>query len=218
MNENDIDFCKQLLLCVPCIFANSQSTIAQQFPSLTCLVWSYQFWSIVTSPGSGTTAVYETCHRYPQNMYQDSNWKASRAFATLSIIVGGIALFTNLISACVSPLRKTSRYECGVFIITAFFQGMSLLLLNSYLCNGEDNLLLQQMKDGLGNMGNNDLDFQETCSISTGAKCTIAAMVFWLVAGILSRLSFINNKKEEEEGCSNPNTATEPLILSGENL
>lgn len=199
------------------IFANSQSTFAaQQFPSLTCLVWSYQFWSIVTSPGSGTTAVYETCHRYPQNMYQDSNWKASRAFATLSIIVGGIALFTNLISACVSPLRKTSRYECGVFILTAFFQGMSLLLLNSYLCNGEDNLLLQQMKDGLGNMGNNDLDFQETCSISTGAKCTIAAMVFWLVAGILSRLSFINNKKEEEEGCSNP-TATEPLI-PGENL
>ena len=83
-------------------------------------------------------------------------------------------LFANLISACVSPLRKTSKLEAPVFVIAGLFQGLSLLLLNSALCN--DNTLIAQLQEDAANLGNNGLEFSDSCSISTGANCTIAAV------------------------------------------
>ena len=130
----------------------------------------------------------------------------------MAIIFGGVFLFANLISACVSPLRKTSKLEAPVFVIAALFQGLSLLLLNSALCN--DNTLIAQLQQDAANLGNNGLEFSDTCSISTGANCTIAAMVFWLVAAVTSRQGVVTEKLEEERSS---NAATEPLI-PGENL
>ena len=96
-------------------------------------------------------------------------------------------------------------------MIAALFQGLSLLLLNSALCN--DNTLIAKLQEDAANLGNSGLEFSDSCSISTGANCTIAAMVFWVVAAITSRQGVVTEKLEEERS----NAATEPLI-PGENL
>lgn len=171
-------------------------------------IWSYQFWTIATSVGG--SVIFETCHRYPSSVNVDGNWKAARAFSTMALLVGGIFLFANLISACLSPSRKTSRAEAPAFLVAFFFQGMSLLLLKSALC--QDNSLIRQLQKDAGILGNNGVEFQDTCSLSTGANCTIAAIVFWFLAAIASSIGVKTEKKEEADSAM-----TEPLI-PGENL
>ena len=110
----------------------------------------------------------------------------------------------------ISFLHLSPNAHLPVFVLAALFQGLSLLLLNSTLCN--DNTLIAQLQQDAANLGNNGLEFSDTCSISTGANCTIAAMVFWVVAAVTSRQGVVTEKLEEERS-----TATEPLI-PGENL
>ena len=131
-------------------------------------------------------------------------------YISVAIIFGGVAVFTNLISACVSPLRKTSKWEAPAFFLAALFQGLSLLVLNSVLCN--NNTLVAQLEEEAANLGNS-LVFSDTCSISTGANCAIAAMIFWLVSAVTSRMSVVAEKREEDGSSA----GTEPLI-PGENL
>ena len=92
----------------------------------------------------------------------------------------------------------------------ALFQGLSLLVLNSVLCN--NNTLVAQLEEEAANLGNS-LVFSDTCSISTGANCAIAAMIFWLVSAVTSRMSVVAEKREEDGSSA----GTEPLI-PGENL
>lgn len=132
-------------------------------------------------------------------------------YIPVAIIFGGVAVFTNLISACVSPLRKTSRWEAPAFFLAALFQGLSLLVLNSVLCN--NNTLVAQLEEEAANLGNRGLAFPDNCSISTGANCAIAAMIFWLVSAVTSRMSVVAEKREEDGSSA----GTEPLI-PGENL
>lgn len=171
-------------------------------------IWSYQFWTVATSVGG--SVVFETCHRYPSNVDIDSTWRASRAFTTLALIVGGVFLFYNLISACVSPLRKTSPVEAPAYLLACFFQGMSLLLLNSSICT--DNSLIKTLQLQVAQLGTTGLEFPETCSMSTGANCTIAAIIFWALSALTSTMTV---RFEKKEGGSSD--AIEPLI-PGENL
>ena len=132
-------------------------------------------------------------------------------YIPVAIIFGGVAVFTNLISACVSPLRKTSKWEAPAFFLAALFQGLSLLVLNSVLCN--NNTLVAQLEEEAANLGNRGLAFPDNCSISTGANCAIAAIVFWLVSAVTSRMSVVAEKREEDGSSA----GTEPLI-PGENV
>jgi len=172
-------------------------------------VWSYQFWTFATSVEG--SAIFQTCHRYPSSISIDSYGKAARAFGTLALIVGGIFLFANLISACISPSRKTSRLEAPAFLLACFFQGMAFLVLRSSLCN--DNALVAQFEQDVSILGKH-IEFPDTCSLSVGGKCTIAAVVFWFVAALTSGMSVRSEKLEEE---NNAAAITEPLI-PGENL
>mmetsp|Transcript_29438 Transcript_29438/g.62493 ORF Transcript_29438/g.62493 Transcript_29438/m.62493 type:complete len:222 (+) Transcript_29438:112-777(+) len=192
-----------------CAFISFTSTSGFNQPiTVKFGIWTYQFWTIATSVGG--SVIFETCHSYPSTVHIDSNWKAARAFSTLAVVFGGIFLFANLITACTSPLRRTSRAEAPAFIVACFFQGLALLLLNSAACN--DNSLVRHLQKDVANLGNTEMEFPDTCSISTGAKCTISAIVFWFLAAMASTMSLRAEKKEEEN-----NVITEPLI-PGENL
>mmetsp|Transcript_31269 Transcript_31269/g.75599 ORF Transcript_31269/g.75599 Transcript_31269/m.75599 type:complete len:231 (+) Transcript_31269:140-832(+) len=171
-------------------------------------IWSYQFWTVATSVGG--SVVFETCQRYPSSVDIDSTWRASRAFSTLALILGGIFLFYNLISACVSPLRKTPPVEALAYLLACFFQAMSLLILSSSICT--DNSLLEKLELQAAQLGITGLDFPETCSMSTGANCTIAAIIFWALSAWTSTMTVRFEKKEAES-----NDVIEPLI-PGENL
>ncbi|KAL7542090.1 hypothetical protein ACHAXR_011510, partial [Thalassiosira sp. AJA248-18] len=172
-------------------------------------IWSYQFWTIATSVGG--SVIFETCHRYPADVTVDSNWKAARAFSTLALLFGGVYLFANLIAGCLAPVRRVSRLEAPAFLCASLCQGLSLLLLNSAICN--DNSLIKKLQSDAASLGNMGMDFQDTCSIATGANCAIAAAVFWFLAGLMSHMGVVAEKKAERED----NISTEPLI-PGENL
>mmetsp|Transcript_9315 Transcript_9315/g.16536 ORF Transcript_9315/g.16536 Transcript_9315/m.16536 type:complete len:223 (+) Transcript_9315:55-723(+) len=171
-------------------------------------IWSYQFWTVATSVGG--SIIFETCHRYPSDMEVDSYLRSARAFSTLALLFGGVFLFSNLIASCISPLRKTSHLEGSAFLLACLFQGLSLLLLNSVIC--KDNTLVEQLLNDVVGLGNQGMDFSDTCSVSTGANCTIAAIVFWFLAALTSHMATVAEKRDEES-----NAATEPL-LPGENL
>ncbi|KAL7545325.1 hypothetical protein ACHAWF_010653, partial [Thalassiosira exigua] len=177
-------------------------------------IWSYQFWSVATSPGG--SVVFETCHRYPSSVEVDAHWKAARAFSTLALVVGGIFLFKNLISGCVAPLRRASHTEAPAFLFACLCQGLSLLLLRSTMCR--DNPLLAQLTKQAEALGNARMDFPETCSLAAGANCAVAAVVLWFFASLLASMAVVAERKEEaSNGEGGGGRGTEPLI-PGENL
>lgn len=158
----------------------------------------------------GGSVIFETCERYPADVAIDGSWKAARAFSTLTLLIGGVFLFRNLITGCVEPLRRASKSEPSAFLLACIFQGLSLLLLNSALC--KDNTLITRLQSDAESIGNTNMAFPDTCTISTGANCTIAAVVFWFLAALTSSLATVAERREEQDM-----PAVEPL-LPGENL
>lgn len=75
--------------------------------------------------------------------------------------------------------------------MTALFEGLTLLLLNSNVC--KDNWDSGKL-EGMG------ITLPETCSIDTGAKMAISAMVFFFAAGVASFLAHGAKKRETETG------------------
>lgn len=173
-------------------------------------IWSYQFWTVATSVGG--SVIFETCHSYPSDVAVDGNWKAARAFSTLTLIIGGGFLLRNLITGCVAPLRRASQSEPPAFLLAAIFQGLSLLLLNSTLCT--NNQLLVRLQSEAEKIGNADMDFPDTCSVSVGANCAIAAVVFWFLAALTSSMATVAEKRDASGGGA---VITESL-LPGDNL
>merc|ERR1712161_151621 len=78
-----------------------------------------------------------------------------------------------------------------LLLLTALFQGLTLIFLSSKACN--DNALV-----ALGD----ELDFPITCSLSTGANLCIAALVFWVAAAVSSFMEGKALEEESKEGSS----------------
>eukprot|EP00584_Thalassiosira_punctigera_P005685 CAMPEP_0172533420 /NCGR_PEP_ID=MMETSP1067-20121228/6135_1 /TAXON_ID=265564 ORGANISM="Thalassiosira punctigera, Strain Tpunct2005C2" /NCGR_SAMPLE_ID=MMETSP1067 /ASSEMBLY_ACC=CAM_ASM_000444 /LENGTH=226 /DNA_ID=CAMNT_0013318065 /DNA_START=184 /DNA_END=864 /DNA_ORIENTATION=- len=175
-------------------------------------IWTHQSWTVATSIGG--SVIFESCHKYPSSGFEvDGSLKAARAFSTLALIFGGVYLFANLISSCVAPLRNTPRSEAPAFLMACVFQGLSFLVLHSSVC--KNNSLIEKLKGDAAKIGNADMTFPETCSLSVGGKCAIAATVFWFVAALMSSMGVVAENREEKE--DEPTATTEPLI-PGENL
>lgn len=85
---------------------------------------------------------------------------------------------------------------------------MSLLLLDSNACN--NNVMVGGVVKAYPN-----LDFGESCNMSSGAKSVISATVFWFAAG-LAALRSLNLGEEEQRMDGNdemdPSGITEPLL------
>mmetsp|Transcript_15814 Transcript_15814/g.26989 ORF Transcript_15814/g.26989 Transcript_15814/m.26989 type:complete len:224 (+) Transcript_15814:39-710(+) len=193
--------------CAFLSFTSDTSTFSQPI-TVHFGIWSYQFWTVATSTGG--SVIFETCHRYPGDVEVDGSWKAARAFSTLTLIFGGVFLLINLIASCIHPTRNTSPLESTAFLLASIFQGLSLLLLNSSLC--KNNAILYTLQSDMSKLGNPAIEFPETCSLSMGANCAIAAIVFWALAACMSGMSRVAERREKEES-----EITEPFI-PGENL
>jgi len=163
--------------------------------------WLYQFWSIVfTTEGS---YIVKTCQNYPDTLELDGSWKAARAFSVIGFVLIIMLLIIKCCVICNSESDPISaKLDAPVFLLLAISQGLMLLLLSSKVC--KSNKLV-----AFGN-----IEWQETCSLDTGGKCTISAMVFWFVAAVTSNAMIKRAKAEEEEHDIENNdstTLTEPL-------
>ena len=80
-----------------------------------------------------------------------------------------------------------------MYLLTSITQGLTLLLLSSNACNS--NVLT-----GLGGPSLSNVSFEDTCSISTGAKLVISATVFWFSAAVASFFAHRAEKAEMSRG------------------
>lgn len=165
-------------------------------------IWYFQFFSYVVSTDG--RFIVETCNSYPAGTDYDSAWKAARVFSSLTAIFAITILVVRSFQACSSD--PTKRYRANVvgplYLLTALFQGLTLLLLSSNACKNNE---LVEMAG---------IEFEETCGLARGANLSISAMVFWLAAAVSSfqeHKAFSEVSEQLLRTGAQPPTLNEPL-------
>jgi len=117
-------------------------------------------------------------------------WKAAAIFSFLPLILGGILFIFMCCKTYKIGSASVHWADSIVYIIAFLFQGLSIMFLNTSAC--KDNPVINDISDKF-----NGLTFQDTCSISTGMRCIISAVVFWFLAAFASAYAYkskLNNK------------------------
>ena len=148
-----------------------------------------QFWSLVVSTDG--SFIFQSCHSYPGSVTVDAAWKTAKAFSIITFILAISVIVIHCISVCtINPERvSTHGWDSPLYLLTAFCQGMTLIIFSSNACHSD-------ILSGLGEAGIGSVLFEESCRISTGAKLVISATSFWAAAGCTS---FVAHKAEKEE-------------------
>lgn len=133
----------------------------------------------------------ESCVYYPANsVVIDTPWRSARAFSALTIIIGGLTTFWMVLSwflrSFYSGTRGKSMLKCAglMYMLCCLFQGLTLLLMNSNAChnNGMVQLTSTALNNNLFSVG----EFPSSCTMSSGGKASIAAIVIWFLAALAS--------------------------------
>jgi hypothetical protein len=149
---------------------------------------------------NGMFHVDNTCTSYATTAIAvDTNWMAARTFGILTLIIGGIhLLLVLLVGVCIRS--RSSSYEKRmrimkitspwVYLLCCLFQGLTLLILNSQLCNNNNsntNTIRQAVERLLTRA---TIQWSENgCTMESGSKMATSSVVFWLLACILSFLA-----------------------------
>jgi hypothetical protein len=182
---------------VYCKFLSSTVSISDEPFKINFGLWYYQGYAVVSD--ANQTIVYELCRSYPDEVYIDAKWKSARAFSTLAIILGGFVTLWALVATCSPPSKSAFRVGGLVFLLCCFFQGLALLVLNSSACN---NTLIEDLQAITPRV---DIQSEDTCAMTAGAKCTIAATVLWFCAAIpafkidMPRRGAVDTGKEKDK-------------------
>ena len=160
--------------------------------------WSHEDVNFYMDSRSNYTYAVLSCTKYDDDINIESKWMAAGVFSILPLIIVGL----NFILMCVKKCGDTDRwFTCVAYLLAFLFQGLSLLFLDTSAC--KNNPIVEGISDKI--IG---LTFQETCSISTGMKCIISAMVFCLVPAFASAESYWARMQKDKKGIP----ITEPLI------
>lgn len=176
-------------------------------------IWFYQTWTLVASLGG--SVVFEGCWRYPDYVQFDAYMKSARAFSVMALIVGAGFMIADFISACTSSQTGGKRVASpsiqGVgYILASIFCGLSLLILDSDIC--QDNNLVGQFTSLFPDVNM----ITANCGISTGAKCAISAAVFYFMAGASS--CYASKAEKSDDLAAEAGGVTEPLVAGGGDL
>lgn len=170
---------------------SSSTTTSQDFITVHFGIWYRQNIELYnyTASGNGYYQV-STCTDYNNDDIDvDPSWMAARAFSTMVLILGGIALLIELVTCCVGNNNKCCCVPSNIdlvngiiYLFVSLLQGLTLIILSSQLCQNNGDIT-KMMESGDVIVNNN---FPEKCNLSQGAKCTISATVLWFFAGIMS--------------------------------
>lgn len=188
------------------------STIQDTGLSLGFGLWSHSWYAI--SLPLNNSYVFQACIGYGSTVI-DGPMKAARVFAIMALVLGGAFFFSSLIGGCTNRTNKRTytRSEGVAYLFVCLFQGLSLLLLNS-LAVCTNNQLISQLQSDIDSREHVQIDFSDKCSVSTGARCCIAAIVFWFLAALTScQAASVARKEDNEEGGGKENLR-EPLVPS----
>lgn len=195
-----IAFALAFLGCVQCNVIKFTSTSGLDEPiTIQFGFWTHEDLELYSYQDSSTSGTYivKSCTHYGDDVDIDQTWKASAAFSILPLIIGGIEFLWMAMQRC----KAEHWFDCIAYLLAFFFQGLSLLFLDSNAC--KNNTIIRDISY---NSFRSEITFPDTCSISTGANLIIASMVFWALAAFASADSCMAKKKKEDAAL------TEPLI------
>jgi hypothetical protein len=164
------------------------------------MIYSLQYYAAVVSNNQGTYLVTgDTCVSFPSGIDKDSYWNTTQAFAIVAAVIGGLACIGSCVLPCFDDQKPKLWKVIGlVFILCSLFQGLTLLFLSSDIC--KDNQVLALLPQAVRSL------YPEECSLSSGTKMNISAVVFWFVAGVLA--VFVGNAMAASTGSGeNPDSS-----------
>jgi hypothetical protein len=132
--------------------------------------------------------VFNTCQYYSSleddygfGFTVDAKTRTVWAFSIMTPIIGGLLV----VMSCFGPCRTVppSQWKClgYLFIIASVFQGLTLMVQSSSICN--NNPVMQYFEVAAGNLADT---FPDTCERATGYALNITAVVCWFLAGVLA--------------------------------
>jgi len=113
------------------------------------------------------------CYYYPSNFVPDTKLKSARAFNVLSTTIGFFCMLMLACSGCLSFNRGSWACTGIYLILCSLFVGLTLLMKKSDICTRT----ISYEKKGI------TYELEGGCSLSYGANCAIAAIVFFFLAG-----------------------------------
>ncbi|KAL7532980.1 hypothetical protein ACHAXR_007656, partial [Thalassiosira sp. AJA248-18] len=161
-------------------FKDESGIAADNPPTLQFGMWRYQSYTYAVNVDGAF--IFETCNYYPNYQEIDPTWKTAQAFSILAFIFGIFVLVGACAFACTidgeDNFLTKSWLAPALYLTTAIFQGLSLLLLSSNACN--KNLVVKTANQ------TTFAQFPDTCSLNTGANLIISATVMWFAAAFAS--------------------------------
>lgn len=127
------------------------------------------------------------CYEYTQltpSGYQtpplDTKFNSARALSITASVVGGAAWFTLMLASCCKLDQYKLRGIACYFLLATLFQGLSLLIFRSNVCNdpGFFGVYLTGTND---NANAENFVSNVSCGLSTGSKLAISATVLYFV-------------------------------------
>jgi hypothetical protein len=103
---------------------------------------------------------------------------AARAMGVTTLCLGLIVVMFYLVASCRKFPPHVFKFVGAIGILNALFQGLVFLLLKSIVCIGG-------------------------CSLDTGGKCAVSAVVMWFLTGITS--CGLGEQSDENEGRNRDN-------------
>lgn len=153
-------------------------------------LYYYRPWDLSRDNSTLSSPATDSCEMYSATLDIDSTWRAARVFMVTAVILGGSIIFMDIFNGCLS-MKRDQSYTQGVvlYAICCLCSGLSLMLLNSKLCQAND--VVNELNKSM-----TGITFEETCTISQGGKATIASCVLWLVCAVMAVVLHPSPKKE----------------------
>ena len=156
-------------------------TPPSNFVTIFLGLWRHQSFGI----GSGAFFVADTCEEYSSQITADGYWMVAQAFGILALVIGGVhALIISWLSFGINK-PFSSKFMCmkispWIYLICCLFQAMTLVVLRGEFCN-------QSVKQGVESLLRSaTIEWSDKCKLGSGSKMTIASMVFWFIAFVLT--------------------------------
>jgi hypothetical protein len=112
----------------------------------------------------------------------DTKWMSARVFGVLAPLLGTVASLSMFVSG---------KLAAGLLMLTTLFQGLTLLLLKSDLCNVETNPAFELYPDLSSSVSG--------CKLGSSGILSSVATAFFFVAAVLALLPSAFESKEAHD-------------------
>lgn len=126
---------------------------------------------------NGNTWKVDVCRSYDDDVEKDATWKAAQAFSIMAPIWGVLAFVPMMVSP------NTTKITGLLLLVACLFQGLTLLILKSELCDAYENPLFGQFPVL---QATGVLTTEDKCTLGRSAIVSICATCLWFLAGLFA--------------------------------